>query len=650
MKIKKTQNQRPKKEKQSTDSTTSAKRKTRYVWLNVLPDNLWLKIRQGDTIWEALQATDVELGGECGGIGKCGKCKIKVLSSIDPPTEAEKELLEEEEIQVGIRLACRTEVNYDLVISTGEPEAEAEYFKILTTSHTLTTRYIPVSQLEPLVGKRLVTLPSHFENDGLSDLDRIKVAMGTEYRNLSAPLQCLRTLPEMLEQTQFYGTAVLHGNCLLAWEDWEEGKSHYGLVFDLGTTTLVGKLISLVDGTELAVASRLNSQSRYGSDIISRLQYVKANPRGLKSLHNLLVKDLNHITTHLLKTSGLESKDIFIAVAAGNTTMQHFLLTLDPSGIAEAPFSPVLTDGLIVNAADVDLQLHPAALLYTMPMKSGYIGGDLISDILTSGVAEQEDEIILGMDLGTNGEILLGSGKRLLTCSAAAGPALEGAKITCGMIAKAGAIEGVSFEGDRLHYRVIGNIKPKGICGSGLVDLVAVLLHCGIIDCEGLIQLSQDKAAESLNSRIINRSGVNDFLIASTEESYDQRPLYLTQEDVRELQLAKGAIAAGIRILMDEIGIGVQDLNHVYLAGALGNYINPNSAMRIGLFPKVNMELIRSLGNAASMGASMVLLSKRYWQMAEELTDFIEHLELSSRLDFNQYFIEHMDFPKENLW
>ena len=649
MKIKKPQNQNRKKEKNSATSPPPEKRKTRYVWLNVLPDDLWLKIRRGETIWKALQEADVELKGECGGLGKCGKCKVKVLSAISPPAKEERELLDERELKQGIRLACRSQVNHDLVISTGEPVADTEYSQILTTSHILTSRYIPVSQLEPLANKQLITLPPDIQNEGLSDLDRIKLVLGPEYKDLKASLHCLRTLPRMLKRTRSRGAAVFHDNCLMAWQDSEKAHHHCGLVFDLGTSTLVGKLISLVDGSEIAVASCLNSQSRHGTDVISRLHYVKEHPKGLENLYRLLIKNLNQLTTRLLKTAGLKPDDIFVAVAAGNTTMQHFLLSLPPHGIAEAPFTPVLTDGLIVKTADVGLQLHPSALLYTMPMKSGYIGGDLISDILTSGAAEQEEEIILGLDLGTNGEIFLGNRKRLMTCSAAAGPALEGAKISDGMIAKAGAIESVSFEEGDLHYLVVGNIKPRGICGSGLVELVAVLLELGIIDSEGLIHPPQKKAAQGLSPRLINRSGVYDFLIASAEESYDHKPIYLTQKDIRELQLAKGAIAAGIKILTDEMGIGIEDIDRVYLAGALGNYVNPYSAMRIGLIPRLDLENIRSLGNAASMGASIILLSKNQWQKAKDLADFIEHVELSSRLDFNQYFIEHMDFPKENI-
>jgi len=631
-----------------THKTGSIKRTTGYVWLNVSPDDLWLNVRPGVTIWEALQNTDVEMDGECGGLGKCGKCKVKVLSSTDSPSKVEKELLDKEELKQGIRLACRTKVNHDLVISTGERDAEAEHFQILTTSHILKTSHLPLLCLDPLVDKRLIIQPPNLQSEGLSELDRIKLVMGPEYQDLQAPLYCLRTLPDMLRRTRFRGAAVLHDNCLMAWQNREELHRHYGLIFDLGTSTLVGKLISLRDGSEVAVASCLNSQSRHGTNVISRIQYAKENPKGLETLHRLLIKDLNQITTRLLKTGGLNPNDIFVAVAAGNTTMQHFLLTLNPSGIAEAPFSPVLTDGLIVKAADVGLELHPESLFYVMPAKSGYIGGDLIGVILASGAAEQEDEIILGLDLGTNGEIFLGNGKRLLTCSAAAGPALEGARILHGMIARSGAIEAANLESGDLHYQVIGNINPKGICGSGLVSLVAVLVQCGIIDREGLICLPQARAVKGLGSRVIKRSGVYSFLVASADESDGHKPIYLTQKDVRELQLAKGAVAAGIRTLMDEMGIGTGDIHRVYLAGALGNYVNHYSAMRIGLLPRIDPEIVTSLGNAASTGASMVLLSKAYWQMANHLADFIEHVELSSRLDFNQYFIEHMDFPEEN--
>jgi len=631
-------------------ATRRHKKASVHVWLNIQPEDIWLRVRSGDNVRKALRTADVELEGDCGGLGKCGKCKIKVLSLVDEPTEDERELLDDAELEQGIRLACRTKITHDMVISVAEPSAELEYFQVLTTSHAISGRYIPESELKPLVDKKLVTLQPVPQNEEPSDLGWIKLALGDEYSSLKASLHCLRTLPQDLERSLYHGTAVLHEDYLMDWQNWEDIHRHYGLVFDIGTSTLVGKLFNLHNGNEVAVASCLNSQSKYGSDVISRLQYIKEHPRGLQILQYLLARDLSQLTANLLQTAELQADEIFIAIAAGNTTMQHLLLGLPPLGIAEAPFSPVVTDGLIVKSADVGLKLHPEARLYIMPVKSGYIGGDLISDILTSGVAEQE-EIILGLDLGTNGEIFLGNNKRLLTCSAAAGPALEGARISHGMIAKTGAIEGVRLEDGQLQYRVIGNVKPGGMCGSGLVDLVSVLLHCGIINNEGSIRRSRRKSAGELGSRVVKRRAAgNSFLVASAEESYDQRPIYLTQKDVREVQLAKGAIAAGIQTLMDELDIGAGGINCVYLAGALGNYVNPLSAVRIGLLPQINPEIIKSLGNAASSGASMALLSRKHWQMAGKLVDFIEHVELSRRHDFNDYFVEHIDFPKENLW
>jgi uncharacterized 2Fe-2S/4Fe-4S cluster protein (DUF4445 family) len=643
--MKKPQNKKSKKKKrQSLSLPPRRKLKRRHVWLKVLPEDLWLRVRRGKTIYEALQKTEVELEGDCGGLGKCGKCKVRVLSSIGPPSMEGQELLDEKEIKQGVRLACRTKLKKDLTIQVGESEEEVTFYQILKMGRR------PIFYLDPLLDKKLVTLNPEGENSGLADFDRIKLALGPEYEDLTAPVHCLRTLPEMLAKTEFHGAAVVHNKTMIAWQPWEEGGRRYGLVFDLGTSTLVGKLVSLLDGQEIAAVSRLNSQSKFGSNVISRLQYIKENRQGLRSLNQLLIRDLNRITDRLLQVGRLSREDIFIGVAAGNTTMQHLLLGLNPTGIAQAPFNPVSTDGMILKASQVGLHFHPEGLIYMMPTRSGYIGGDLISAVIASGAAEQDELMVLGMDLGTNGEIFLGNRKRLLTCSAAAGPALEGAKISHGMIAKAGAIEGVSTGTEDLSYRVISNIKPKGICGSGLVDLVAVLLHCGIVDYEGLLKPVNDNASDTLSARVVEKSGIHDFIVAGPDESFDGDPIYLTQKDIRELQLAKGAVAAGVRTLMDEMGVGVADIDRIYLAGALGNYVHPMSAMRIGLIPEVRPGIIQSLGNAASTGASMVLLSRAYWQMANELAHSIEHIELSTRLDFNDYFIESLNFPDKNLW
>jgi uncharacterized 2Fe-2S/4Fe-4S cluster protein (DUF4445 family) len=624
------------------DSSPSEKNKRIKVNVKVLPEGLRLKVRWGTTIMEALQEVDVRVEGDCGGLGKCGRCRVRVLSEMRPPSEEENELLGEDEIEEGIRLACRSRIEKDLVIQVEETDSERLDHQILATG----TR--PVFQLDPLIDERLVILDTTPQKNGLSDCERIKLALGGEYPDLEVSLHCLRTLPALLEKTSFKVTAAIHRNSLLALHEREEVGGLYGLTFDLGTSTLVGKIIRLSDGKEIAAISRLNSQSKYGADIISRIQYVKEQRHGLEELSRLIINDLNQITKQLLEVGDLKADDIFITVAAGNTTMQHLLLSLNPTDIAHAPFAPVSTDGLILRAADIGITLHPEALLYVMPSRSGYIGGDLISMILASGCAEQDDKIALGLDLGTNGEIFLGNRKRLMTCSAAAGPALEGARISHGMIAKEGAIESVYAEDGNLRYQVIGNVEPRGLCGSGLVDLVAVLLERSIIDQGGLMQPPQGGSGDTLSARVIKRDkGIYDFLVAATEESFSQKPIYFSQKDVRELQLAKGAVAAGIQILMDQMGVGIRDIDLVYVAGAFGNYIHPQSALRIGLIPKVDPKIIHTLGNAASTGASMVLLAKGYWKLANELANSLEHVELSTRPDFNEYFIENLNFPPE---
>ncbi|MGW8222512.1 MAG: ASKHA domain-containing protein [Syntrophobacteria bacterium] len=624
------------------DSSPSEKNKRIKVNVKVLPEGLRLKVRWGTTIMEALQEVDVRVEGDCGGLGKCGRCRVRVLSEMRPPSEEENELLGEDEIEEGIRLACRSRIEKDLVIQVEETDSERLDHQILATG----TR--PVFQLDPLIDERLVILDTTPQKNGLSDCERIKLALGGEYPDLEVSLHCLRTLPALLEKTSFKVTAAIHRNSLLALHEREEVGGLYGLTFDLGTSTLVGKIIRLSDGKEIAAISRLNSQSKYGADIISRIQYVKEQRHGLEELSRLIINDLNQITKQLLEVGDLKADDIFITVAAGNTTMQHLLLSLNPTDIAHAPFAPVSTDGLILRAADIGITLHPEALLYVMPSRSGYIGGDLISMILASGCAEQDDKIALGLDLGTNGEIFLGNRKRLMTCSAAAGPALEGARISHGMIAKEGAIESVYAEDGNLRYQVIGNVEPRGLCGSGLVDLVAVLLERSIIDQGGLMQPPQGGSGDTLSARVIKRDkGIYDFLVAATEESFSQKPIYFSQKDVRELQLAKGAVAAGIQILMDQMGVGIRDIDLVYVAGAFGNYIHPQSALRIGLIPKVDPKIIHAIGNAASTGASMVLLAKGYWKLANELAKSLEHVELSTRPDFNEYFIENLNFPPE---
>lgn len=645
MKTNRLNNKKRKKKKSAGESP--AKKARKGIWLNLLPDDIWLRVKHGITIYEALQKTNLDIDSECGGIGTCGKCKVRIVTALGPPDQQEKKLLTPEELENGVRLACRTRIKKSMVVYTDLGRSTEDMLQIL--KHGV---YYDM-QIDPLIEKLPVHVAPPDAGNAESDFKRLRDALGPGYQDIKVTHQCLASLYKNLRKTGFKGEALLHQGCLLSWAPQDSDFGRYGLIFDIGTTTLVGKLINLIDGTEMAVISRLNSQTRHGTNVISRIQYIRDNFHGLQKMQRMLLSDLNAIIRRLLYSCGIPKKHIFVAVAAGNTTMQHILLGLNPSDIAVAPFAPVLTEGVTFPAVEIGLDVNKDAMLYIMPAKSGYIGGDLISFILSSMVWEQDDKTILGLDFGTNGEIFLGNRHQIISCSAAAGPALEGARISCGMIAKSGAIETCRIYEDQLQYKIIGNIKPRGLCGSGLVDIAALLLHHGVINPEGLMGpagLGGEK--ELLRSRLkpVDGGEVYDFIIASSEESYHGKQVFLTQKDIRELQLAKSAIGAGVELLVQEMGITAEQIDEIYLAGALGNYVHPLSAMRIGLIPRVDPNKVVSMGNAASTGATMALLSRHYWEKSLDLADRVRHLELSLHPTFYDTFIEQMNFPTENLW
>ncbi|MCG6892275.1 MAG: ASKHA domain-containing protein [Desulfobacteraceae bacterium] len=636
-----------KKKKKKPNQVPPSPKGRKILWLNVLPEDMWIKVKRGATVYEALQSRGLDVGGECGGVGTCGKCKVRIITAVAPPGEEELELLTAEEREQGIRLACRVRITKTIVVHTDIAPGQMELFQILKDGH------VPHPPADPLIAKHAVRVTPPSLQHPESDFYRLRAALGPRFKALHVSHHCLSELYSNLRRADFEGEAIIHRRYLVDFQPPNSPSGRYGIVFDIGTTTLVGKLIDLADGSEVSVISRLNSQARFGSNVISRIQYVRQKSQGRKRMRELLLRDLNLIARRLLEANRLNPEHVFVAVAAGNTTMQHFLLNLDPSGIAEAPFSPVITEGVTYPAPSVGLELHPNAALYVMPAKSGYIGGDHISFILASGAFHESDGLILGLDFGTNGEMFLGNRRRMLTCSTAAGPALEGARISRGMIARAGAVEGVHVGDTGLQYDVIGNVKPKGLCGSGLVDMVAVLLHYGVVDGSGLLGPEGIRESKELFlSRVVAQAdgAVHDFLVAGTEESFYGDRILLTQKDVRELQLAKAAVAAGVQLLLQEMGAGIEDVDRILLAGALGNYVNPYSAMRIGLIPMFDPSRIESVGNAASSGAQMALVNRRHWHEAAEIVDHVEHVELSVHPDFYDRFVREMDFPETNLW
>jgi len=420
----------------------------------------------------------------------------------------------------------------------------------------------------------------------------------------------------------------------------------YGAAFDLGTTTIVGALLDLTSGDQAAYAARANPQIPLGDDVISRIGHAGTDG-GLDELRSLVVDCVNEMLAEMCGSAKVGTDSVYEITFVGNTTMNHILLRIDPTPLAHAPYEAVLLDGKVTPAGELGIRIRPSGRVYTMPNVAGYVGGDTVGVILASGMHEH-DGIQLALDIGTNGEIVLGGRGRLVACSTAAGPAFEGARIRHGMRAAEGAIEKVVIDGD-VRTNVIGGGPPRGICGTGVIDAIAALLDAGIVETTGRM-LPPSELPEGLNDalrrRVVERHDQTCFELVHAEDSATGEPICLTQRDVRQIQLGKGAINAGTNIILREYGASCDDLDAVLLAGGFGNFVRAQSAIRIGLLPDVPVGKVRFIGNAAGTGAKMVLAGKTYRRAAESLARDTEYIELAGRPDFQMEFAEAMLFPQ----
>ncbi len=414
----------------------------------------------------------------------------------------------------------------------------------------------------------------------------------------------------------------------------------YGIAFDIGTTTVVGYLMDLKTGASLASVSMLNPQFQFGADVIMRANY--ALEHGEKPLSDAIRGALNTLIDKAAKEAGINPEDIYLITAVGNTCMHHLLLGLSPKSLVLAPYLPLVTDPLTVSAGEYGLQIHPNGKLHVLSNIAGFVGADTVSVLLAVDFDTIEKQTLI-IDIGTNGELVMGNKEEAYTCSTAAGPAFEGAKITCGMRGAKGAIDHVTMQDGVFSYTTVGNAEAEGICGSGLIDLAAVLLDAGVIDDSGKL-LDPDELpprAATLRSRIQTIDGIKAFVIRDDPE----KPVFLNQKDIREIQLAKGAISAGIVLLADTLKLPLNEIQEVLIAGAFGTYMNPESACRIGLIPPVLQKRISPIGNAAGEGAKIALLNQKEAQKSANTAKRIHFLELANHPDFEDTFIDSLAFP-----
>ena len=409
--------------------------------------------------------------------------------------------------------------------------------------------------------------------------------------------------------------------------DPDSGRPYYLMAFDIGTTTVVGYLLDGKDGHEAGVASMMNPQHQFGADVISRANYVLEN--GGEQMRKVIVDALNQLIGKACTDAGILREDIIQISIVGNTCMHHLFLGISPASLVHAPYTPAVSERLVLNAGDYGLDVQRKAELIMLPDIAGYVGADTCGCLLALR-QDQKDEISLMIDIGTNGEMVLGNRNRLVTCSTAAGPAFEGAKIECGMRGAAGAVDHVKYENGKWDYTTVGNQPAVGLCGSGLIDLVAGLLDAGMLDENGALSSGQEK------------QGV--FMLVPLEQAGNERGVYLTQKDIGEVQLAKAAIAAGIQMLMKRLGITEEEICSVYIAGAFGNYMDPVSAGKIGLLPAALVKKVKPVGNAAGEGAKIALVNEREMLEMDELVGKIDFVELAASGDFQDYFIDELGF------
>jgi uncharacterized 2Fe-2S/4Fe-4S cluster protein (DUF4445 family) len=600
----------------------------RKLEVTYLPFQRTTRVPAGTTVFSAAHWIGLPIDSTCGGRGTCGKCKVHIVRGLTGAETADHRQLRPQEVADGWRLSCQAHVEDDMTV---------EVPQLLRVPKAATMGLGRLVILDPNVRKVYLELGEPSLHDQRSDVARLRDALTEEGLDMKVGVGVLRTLPQAFRESGFRVTAVLAGDNLVAVEAGDTTAECYGVAFDVGTTTLVGTLMNLRTGMAASVLSTLNGQAPFGADVISRISHGMNGHDAIVELQRAVIATMNEILGALYRDTGVSPARTYEAVAVGNVTMLHLLLGVDPTPLSMSPFTPAFMDELSFEAREIGLDIHPNGFVQTLPALGAYVGADIVGGVLATGVV-REDRLRVFVDVGTNGEIVLGNAQRALATAAPAGPAFEGSQIKCGMRATSGAIEGVQL-GERVELQVIGGDVPaEGICGSGLVDAVAQLLVAGLMEHSGRLRARDDVPGHPLRDRLIEVDGVRAFLLADG--------VYLTQRDIRELQFAKGSIATGIKVLMDILGVSADQLDEVLLAGSFGSYLNPESAKIIGLVPPVAVERIIAVGNSAGEGAKIALLSYRERQVAFELPARVEYVELSGRTDFNDSFISVLGFPE----
>jgi uncharacterized 2Fe-2S/4Fe-4S cluster protein (DUF4445 family) len=605
-----------------------------HVNATFLPSGKKIDVPLETTLIKAANDAGIEVNAVCGGKGTCGKCRAKIIEGvISEATRSEVERLSLEELKKGYVLLCQRKILGDVILETMPDHARQDDYKL--SKGKLLDSTLEVASP---VSKTYHQLNSPTIKDQVADLDRM---LNQLPRETKVNVKLITRIPSLFRDAGYRVTSVVQEDELIALEKGNTVSEMYGVALDVGTTSVAGYLVDLADGKVNASISAANRQRVHGADVISRITYTMEDNQGLAELQKLIAQTIDEIVSKLLRQSGVAAERIYVLTLIGNTVMSHLLLGVSPAGIASAPFVPAFSRSLRGSAEDLGLKsLPPYTRFVLLPNVAGYVGSDTIGVILATKIYDLPGAW-LAVDIGTNGEIVLASDNRLLTCSTAAGPAFEGACISHGMRAEPGAIYKVQIEND-VDLAVIGDTKPVGICGSGLIDAVSEMIRLGIVKSTGRIKNPQDLPPgfpAALIKRIEQSGNGYKFVLAEGEQE-----IAITQDDINKLQLGKGAVRAGIEILLNELKLKPSDLDGILLAGAFGSNLRPASLKGIGMLPDVAFNRIKSVGNAAGTGAILALLSKRQMEIASALPARIEHVELSLHQGFQRAFARGLSF------
>jgi len=622
-----------------------------------LPEKRRTTVERGTTVLEAADIAGIHIYNLCGGQGVCGKCKVRVRKGTVEGLSKYLSMLSKEELQEGYVLACQTPVEAELEVEV-PPESRLEGEQILTEGGTVSysepafmerhpQEETKVPFYSPLTSKVYLQLPVPSLEDNLSDLDRIyrELRRRWDIPVLDIEVDVLRALGHRLRQNDWKVTVTLgrkpQGLRILQVEGGDRSKQNFGVAVDVGTTTVVVQLVNLASGQVMASCASHNRQIRYGEDVISRMIYACDSTNGLGPLNRAVVDNINDLIHRLTGREGISLEHITAVLAAGNTTMTHLLLGLEPCFIRLEPYIPTAGVFPVLKAAEAGIRINPSGVLACMPIVSSYVGGDITAGVLASGI-DDSAQLSMLLDIGTNGEIVLGNNDWLVCCSASAGPAFEGGGTKCGMRAVEGAIQSVGVSEGEVSVSTIGEGKAKGICGSGFIDAIAALFENGIIQPDGKFDMTHS------HPRLRKTGEGVEFVLVSSDESETGKDIVITEYDISNLIKSKGAVFAAATVLLRSVGMDFPDIERIFVAGGFGNYLNIEKAIAIGLLPDLPPDRFQFIGNSSVAGARIALVSNHAFEKAQSIAKKMTYFELSVNPDFMNEFIAALFLPHTN--